>query len=276
MSLPILHASNQPTPQTLVRYFLHTERRWSEHVANGVQLDVGTAFANSSLSKVQDANRILDVSLPPQVTPAEAFEIVERHFAERGSRCAQWLMNPSSEARQIEPMIAHLVSRNYRAVPQDVLLLSHAAVAAAIDAPSSIKIIPTRASFRHARELFASWADSGDADRARQSIDSALAHLDDPHYDALMALQNGTAIGHAGVYAAGETGRIEDVYVAPADRRRGIGRLLMSRVLEICGRSLFKHVMVACAPENVAAQRLYANMGFEKIGEIAAYAPAEA
>ena len=54
-------------------------------------------------------------------------------------------------------------------------------------------------------------------------------------------------------------------------RRQGVGRTLMSRALEICARSLVKHVMLSVEPGNVAAQALYARIGLRKIGEIVSY-----
>ena len=86
-----------------------------------------------------------------------------------------------------------------------------------------------------------------------------------------MALKDGAAIAKVGVLAAGEIGRIEPLYVAEPSRRQGIGRILMARALEICARSLFKHVFVSCMPDNTAAQNLYQFLGFKKIAEIVSY-----
>jgi ribosomal protein S18 acetylase RimI-like enzyme len=41
----------------------------------------------------------------------------------------------------------------------------------------------------------------------------------------------------------------------------------MSRVLEICVRSLYRHILLGVDPSNVAAQRLFRELGFEKVGE---------
>ena len=46
---------------------------------------------------------------------------------------------------------------------------------------------------------------------------------------------------------------------------------MMSRVLEICARSLFKHVMLSVSPSNTAAIELYRRFGFQKIGQITGY-----
>ncbi len=94
-----------------------------------------------------------------------------------------------------------------------------------------------------------------------------MLHLDDPHYDALLALKDGAAAGAVGVLVVGDIGRIEPLYVAEGFRRQGIGITLMSRALEICARSLFKRVFLHVATDNAPALGLYRSLGFEKIGE---------
>jgi ribosomal protein S18 acetylase RimI-like enzyme len=135
-----------------------------------------------------------------------------------------------------------------------------------------LKIIPSRASFRHAREL----ADqSSKRWNEPQLVEAAMLHLEDPHFDSLLALKDGEAIATAGVLAVGEIGRIDEVFVAEPFRRLGIGRTMMSRVLETCARSLFKHVMLSCLSDNESAKALYAQLGFRRIGTIESFvAPA--
>jgi ribosomal protein S18 acetylase RimI-like enzyme len=54
---------------------------------------------------------------------------------------------------------------------------------------------------------------------------------------------------------------VNEVGVAPAHRRRGIGRQLLDALLE-CGRSLgCRQAWVATEPSNTAARRLYSSAG---------------
>ena len=53
----------------------------------------------------------------------------------------------------------------------------------------------------------------------------------------------------------------------------GVGRTMMSRALEICARSLFKHVMLSVRPDERAAIDLYGRFGFRRIGQMIAYRP---
>ena len=103
-----------------------------------------------------------------------------------------------------------------------------------------------------------------------------MMHLDDPHWDSWLALRDGEPVAHIAVLAVGEIGRIEDVYIAKKYRRLGIGRTMLHRALEICARSLFKHVMLMVNPKNEGAIKLYQSVGFKKVGEVTAYRRGEA
>ena len=103
-----------------------------------------------------------------------------------------------------------------------------------------------------------------------------MLHLDDPHWDALIALKDGTAVARAGVLAVGEVGLVEHVFVSPRFRRQGIGRTMMSRALEICARSLFKHILLGVAADNAPAVGLYRPLGFGRVGQSVSYRDAAA
>lgn len=267
MPLPILQNSAEPTPDNLVRQFHRTELHWVRHVAEEMQLDCGTALANPSLPNVVNANGMIDASVPEGTAPQHAIGEVDAHFAARGLRCRRWVLNPSAPAARTTPLAEHLLANGYRALALDIMHLAGRPAGAIRETPG-LTIVPARASYRHTRALadaaFARWNDP-------QLPEAEMLHLDDPHWDALLALRDGAAVAHAGVLAVGEIGRIDQVFVSEKFRRQGIGRTMMGRVLEICARSLFKHVMLSVVPENREAIGLYEQLGFRKIGQITLY-----
>src|SRR5262245_888974 len=245
MPLPILHVSSQPTPDDLVRYFHQTERHWTEHLAESTELDMGLAFANATLPNVHDANRILMASLPESMSAQDALKLVNAHYAQRGVRCWGFVMNPSAEPERTQPLVEHLQSCGFQPAAIDILYLRQVHVPA-ISQSHDLTVIPARASFRHARSLA---EESARAWNEPQLVEASLAHLDDPHWDALLALKDGAAVATVGVLAVGEIGRIENCFVSESFRSQGIGTAMMARALEICARSLFKHVFMSCPPE---------------------------
>jgi ribosomal protein S18 acetylase RimI-like enzyme len=268
MPLPILKVVSSPTAETLIRYFHQTEREWSRHLAEDeTTLDAGVAISNRQLAHVWDANGVLDASLPDGAAPADAVAEVEAHFAAIGCRCRRWVMNPSADPARTRPLVEHLLAGGWKPMTLDVMRLQTAPLGDTADAPG-LTIIPARASYRHARELAereaAVWNEPTLAD-------AAILHVEDPHVDTLLALKDGAAVASVSVLAVGEIGRIDNVFVAEHHRRNGIGRTMMSRAMELCARSLFKHVLLAVLPGNAPGIALYRAFGFKKIGEVTFY-----
>lgn len=272
MPLPILQGRHAATTDDLVRLFHRSELHWARHLGEEASLDVGTAIVNASLAGVWEANRVLDAALPDGTPPADALAEADAHYAAAGARCAQWTMNPSAPPGRTAPLVEHLLAAGWHAHRADILhLVGLTEAAAAADdegAPPGPTIIPARASFRHARAL-------AEAAAARwgqpQLAEARMLHLDDPHWDALLALRDGDAVAGAGVLAVGDIGRIDGVFVAEPYRRLGIGRTMMRRALDVCARSLFKHVMLCVEAGNGPAIALYGQLGFRKIGQIVSY-----
>jgi ribosomal protein S18 acetylase RimI-like enzyme len=267
MPLPVLHSRGEVRAEDLLRFFHRTELHYTRHLGEEVALDVGTGFFSRELSEFHLANRVLDAALPDGVLPAEAVAAVDAAFGEQGLTCRQWVLNPAAQHARTAPLAAHLVAAGWRIEAADVYCLSGAPAGAVRQMPG-VTIIPARASFRHARQLAEEMAASRGEPHA---ADAAMLHLDDPHWDALLAIRDGVAVGYVGVLAVGDVGRIEQVYVAMAQRRRGIGRAIMTRAMEVCARSQFRHVLLAVAQDNVAAQRLYTQLGFRNVGRMITY-----
>jgi GNAT superfamily N-acetyltransferase len=272
MPLPILKVVSTATPETLIRYYHQTESKWTAHLAESELLDVGTAWSNPQLSRVWDANQMLDVALPDGMSPENAFEQVETHFEQRGTKCWRWVMNSSAKAEQTQPMVQFLLSRGYTQRIHQIMHLDRMPSSPINHSAIPLRIIPARASFKHSEILH---QEASQQYNEPQLVEAGMLHLDDPHYDALLAISDGQAAAYAGVLAVGEIGRIDEVYVANAFRGKRIGTTMMSRALEICARSLFKHVLLAVLPDNTQAVPLYEQFGFKLIGNFVAYqAPA--
>jgi GNAT superfamily N-acetyltransferase len=269
MPLPILKSAVTATPADLVRYFHKLELEWARHLGEETELDCGTAIISRDLPNVHDGNRLLDAALPPSISVESAAAAVQRHFADAGCTCDRWVMNPSAESSRVLPLVENLLSRGFSKQATDIFHLPQLPSIQINETPG-LKIIPARASYRHLRilseEKAARWNEP-------QLADAAELHLDDPRFDALLAIKEGTAAGYVGALIVGEVAGIQTLFVSERFRRQGIGRTMMNRALEICVRSLARHVLLGVDPTNDPAVNLYKSFGFEKIGEFVAYAP---
>lgn len=270
MALPILQVRSEPSPSDLIRLFHKTELALAQELGEEEPLASGVAFSNPDLPQVPGANHVREVALHAGVTPAQAVEEVTRHFESRGTRCGYWSINPSAPEEQVRPLVEHLLATGHAADAVDVMNLRRMPQGTVREV-GGMTIIPARASYRHVRELAEEVAGELGGDGAGQQVEAHLLRLDDPHFEGILALKDGRAVGRVSVLTVGEVGRIEYVYVSRDYRRQGIGRTLMSRAVEACARSLFKHVFLCVAHDNAAAVALYKRFGFQKVGERVVY-----
>jgi len=266
MSLPILPSRPIASRTDLIRFYYRTEQQWCQQIAEQTALEVGTALLNASLPEVWDANVVFEAAVPDGTSAADAVAEADAHYSANGSRVRKWVTNPSAPADRTTPLVEYLVANGFARRGYDIMYLA-GHPASAIQEIGGLRIIPARASFRHAREL----ATEAGASLTPQLTEAFITHLEDPQTDGLLALKDNTPAAYVTVLTVGEIGCITKLFVTGSLRRQGIGRTMMSRALEICARSLFKHVFLSCEPTNAAAIALYRQLGFEKIGDFVCY-----
>jgi ribosomal-protein-alanine N-acetyltransferase len=104
--------------------------------------------------------------------------------------------------------------------------------------------------------------------------DAMRADLASEHCYYLVALPadvaaSGTAIaGYAGLLAprGAKEGDIQTIAVAPEARRRGLGRVLMTSLLNEARRRGAREIFLEVRADNPGAEALYASLGFERLG----------
>src|SRR5207244_4002896 len=115
---------------------------WHRHLAEQeTALEVGVALSNREFGQVDDANLMLDASLPPGMSPADAVALVDDHFAAVGTRCGKWVLNPSAPQEQTQPLADHLLAAGHHREDQDIMYLA-ARPAGAIEEVGGLTIIP--------------------------------------------------------------------------------------------------------------------------------------
>ncbi len=128
-------------------------------------------------------------------------------------------------------------------------------------------------------ELGPEAADLADLDRERLLATLKLAPKNDPRFLALLARdENGDPVGVLtlssafAIYAGGEYGIIQEMYVRPGRRDRGLGERLLDAATEIAGERGWRRLDVtgptaaAVDPSAARAVRFYERHGFEHSG----------
>lgn len=255
-SLPVLPPAADAAD--MLRAYHRAQRLYSAHLGEETALEFGTAYHNVELPRVWDANILFDLTLHEGVSPETLIAAALDHYARAGTRCRVWVPNPSMPAPRAQALEDALLARGMTRYEVAVLRLEAPPRPTSSAPPRGVSVLPARAAFAHARALFDQVA-AGLGEP--QVAEGQMLHMDDPHWDALLALRDGQAVAHVGVFAVGDVGLIEDVYVAEPARRCGIGRLMLLRAIEIARRSLFRHVILGVDPANAPALALYASVG---------------
>jgi [ribosomal protein S18]-alanine N-acetyltransferase len=87
------------------------------------------------------------------------------------------------------------------------------------------------------------------------------------HHYLVATGDDGSVLGYAGLAVTGpDEAWVQNIAVRRAAQRQGIGRALLEALLAEAGRRGVSLVLLEVAVDNVAAQKLYAEYGFEPVG----------
>jgi ribosomal protein S18 acetylase RimI-like enzyme len=267
MSLPILPSHRTVSTEDLVRYFYHAETDWGRQVGEEALLDGGVALSNRELAQVSDANQVVDAAIPEGGTPQDAAAEADAHFAKQGTAVLKWVMNPSLPPARTQPLAEYVAARGFHPRGYDIYYLAGQPAGAIIEVPG-LTIIPSRASFKHARALA---EEAAAYFKFLQLADSIVLHIEDPQTDSLLALRDGVPAAYVSILNMGEIGYISELFVSEKFRNQGVGRTMMSRAMEVCARAVHRHVFIGVDATNAPAVRLYEQFAFKRIGVFSFY-----
>jgi GNAT superfamily N-acetyltransferase len=125
----------------------------------------------------------------------------------------------------------------------------------------------TAGDWREARRLIEAYAASLNVDLCFQNIGHELEHLAEeygpPSGAFLLARENDVALGCVGLRRAAEgVGEMKRLYLAPAARGKGAGRMLAEAIVAAAKDLGYSSVVLDTLPAMKAAQALYASLGF--------------
>ena len=102
----------------------------------------------------------------------------------------------------------------------------------------------------------------------RATLDRLAEVVNCPSVTLFLAMDRGTAVGMLTLtmlpLLSGRRARIEDVVVAEAYRRRGIGALLVARAVSTAAETGARTVDLTARPDHPDAVRLYTRFGFKR------------
>lgn len=98
------------------------------------------------------------------------------------------------------------------------------------------------------------------------SESSIRSELENPYAIWLVAMEGDTLAGYLGVQFGPDGGDIMTIATAPAFRGQGIGKQLLSAMVQILREKQLGWLTLEVRPSNAAAVGLYEAMGFREVG----------
>jgi ribosomal-protein-alanine N-acetyltransferase len=92
-------------------------------------------------------------------------------------------------------------------------------------------------------------------------------------YECWVLERSGELIGYGVLSVAGGEAHVLNVCVAPSEQGQGLGRRVISRLLDLARWHRAERVFLEVRPSNVAAVALYDSIGFNEIGRRPNYYP---
>jgi len=119
-----------------------------------------------------------------------------------------------------------------------------------------------------ARRLLEEYAASLPVDLSFQDFAGEVTRLEmeygPPRGAMLLAMDDGVSVGCVGLRAWSATkGEIKRLYVVPAARGRGVGRILAQGIVTLAGQLGYTRLVLDTLPSMQSAQALYLSMGFK-------------
>lgn len=218
-----------------------------DHPGSAEKKSVVAAAAVSSNGNVAAADRML----------AE----VKHFFSERGLTCARWIpaaeQNPDSLAQSLEPLGLQR--------EESVALVLPRGVDGAVD--PKLKFLGARA-MRRAVTAILTERFSAEGDLAKDLFELEVGRLDDPQYDAFVAIKDERPVAMIAVHQVGDVGRIRDLYVIANARRVGFGTAAVQYAIATARRWAMRTVCAEIATNDGPALDLSAGAGFEQAGRL--------
>lgn len=221
----------------------------------------GYAYTNPDFADLADCNFVGEVVVDACDQPVRE---VQRHFEQCGVRCWRWA---PAATQPPEPLGALLAPLGFK--PVQTCVMVHDGTSSGAPETNHVRVVGARAMRRAYTRLLEEASPSLTA--SAQFRDAHLERLNEPQYDAFVALVGDEPAGVISLLQVGEIGRVCDLHVAPAWRRKRIASALLQYAVKTAQRWLLRPVCAGVRAENAAALAVFRQAGFSEADSLVSY-----
>ena len=245
--------------RSTVASLLRSSQAYCQQVCDKETLTHGIAFYSERFAHLPAANQFREVTVAAASEIPRAFDDVQRWFQSQGTQCARWA---PADPTAVEPFASFLDPHGFTARHYTAMTLTRWSDS---DAHSGLRILPARAMRAAYRESFETLT-SGTPDVA--NADLYEARLDDPSYDAFLALIDNVPVARGALYQLGDFARVIDFARLSTIAGDEAPAALLGHLLALARRLSMRSVHTQIAAENHPARALLESAGFVTDGEL--------
>jgi len=233
-------------------------------------LDYGICYYATDFPPLPQANQFREVVVDDDVALAMVYEQAEAWFAECKLTCHRWA---PAYGQPIDRLAAFLHEKGFARQTYHAMQLTQWG---ALDVPENVRIIPARAMRKAFREMVLHEPDSEHSGDPALHVQATESRMDDPAYDAFIAMMDHEAIGRCSLYQVGDIACVMDFDVADIPDASVVEPALLTHVLTLAKRLALRTI---CTQLEVNSPKieLLKRAGFEVQGEFVEFhRPAQA
>ncbi len=231
-----------------------------EQICERETIACGYAYRSDRFAEVAECHFVGEVLLE---LCNDSLTVVDTYFTRIGRECSRWVPAADQPAAAVAELLA---GRGFERRERVVFAWN----GVERERPGGLRVVGARAMRRsYTRIAEARSAEGGG--RADALTQLQLERLNDPQYDAFVALDGDEPVGMISLLQVGQIGRLCDLYVRKEHRRRSAARQLLHAALSAARRWALHPVVAAVEDRNEAGAGLLCGAGFAEAGRIVSF-----
>lgn len=244
MELPVISSSPAIASDALIRAVKRADTILARTGAEELELGGASVFVRPDRAGAAAVNRALDLRVSDEQSASEVIDEVTSHFTAEDAVC---LVLDANEDTWSKELVGLAETNGYQPQSCSVRVLQNYITPSEAElAKQALQIIPARAAYSEARQLFHLQASTrGVADTHRDGYaDTQIDFLDEARVDCFLARRDRQPIGQISVLTLGNIGVLVDLFTIDDESNDvAVSTALLARLVDHCQRAQFEHVI---------------------------------
>ncbi len=239
---------------------LRVTQAHSQQICEKQTLDNGICYYAPQFPTFALANQFREVVLDDDMPLDTIYQQAQSWFDAQQLVCQRWA--PAME-QETDKLATFLVDKGFSPQTYSAMQLTQWGE---LGVAENVRIIPARALRMIFRELVLNEMEDEPTDDAATRVQAEESRMDDPAYDAFVAMIDNRAVGRCSLYQVGDIACIMDFHVSHNQESPAGETALLAHVLALAKRLALRNICTQVESGNCKLDLLH-RAGFEAQGE---------